>query len=167
MKILVTGTPGVGKTTISRKISETYQIEHIDITAYIKASKIYEGYDRKLDSLVFDEDRVIDHLNKYVEGKESFIIDTHSPVVAVDIKFDYIFHVVCDNSVLGDRLEARGYSQYKIEKNLESEIFNVIGEEIEEYFDTRIFCVNGSATPVDGADLSFEDVLKMVGGDAK
>lgn len=167
MKILVTGTPGVGKTTISKKLSEMCGIEHIDITDYIKSNKVYESYDERLSSLVFDEDHVIDHLNKYIEDKDSFIIDTHSPVVAIDITFDYIFHVKCDTSVLGDRLEARGYSQYKIEKNLESEIFNVIGEEIEEYFDARVFDVNGSNTPIDGVSLCFEDVLKTVSENAK
>lgn len=166
MKILVTGTPGVGKTTLSGMLAEAHGIEHIDITKYIRANRIYESYDRRLDSLVFDEDTVARHLDEYVRSMHSFIIDTHSPAVATGIMFDYVFHVVCDTSILADRLEARGYSKYKVEKNLECEIFDVIGEEVEE-LDARVLRVNGSFAPVDSVDLDFEGVLKMVGNSIK
>jgi len=164
MKILVTGTPGVGKTTLSKEIAEAKKIEHIDISAFIKSNKIYESYNKEFDSLVFDENTVKDFLNEYIKNKASFIIDTHSPTVAIDINFDFIFHITCSTSVLGKRLADRKYSETKIMENLESEIFNVIGEEIEEYFGEKVWTINGSGLPNEDDEFTVEDVFNILDG---
>lgn len=165
MKILVTGTPGVGKTTASLALSKEENIEHIDITNYIKAHKIYESYDDKLDSYVFDEEVVMNHLNTFVKNKSSFIIDTHSPVVAADINFDFIFHIVCDRSILWKRQEERNYSNEKIMKNIESEIFNVIGEELDDYFDDQEkYLINGSEVPLEDVEYYIKDIKDIIKG---
>ncbi len=162
MKILIAGTPGVGKTTLSKLIAEKLQIEHIDISQFIIDRKIYDSYDQALDSKVFDEDIVINELNKYTKNKNSFIIDTHSPIVAIDISFDYIFQLVCDTKILGERLEQRKYSKEKIDENIQSEIFNVIGEELEEYFTNDVYLINGSKLPIEGVKYNTDDVLNII-----
>lgn len=164
MKILVTGTPAVGKTTLSKKIAETKKIEHIDISAFIKSNKIYESYNKELDSLIFDENTAKDFLNKYIKNKISFIIDTHSPAVAIDISFDFIFHITCNTSVLGKRLADRKYSETKIMENLESEIFNVIGEEVEEYFGEEFLTIDSSGLPNEDNEFTVEDVFNILDG---
>lgn len=167
MKILITGTPGVGKTTLSQKISDETGIEHIDITSFVKNNKIHEYYDSQLDTLVFDEDAVIKALNSYVKDKDSFIVDTHSPVVASDIDFDYIFHIVCNNRRIADRLAMRGYSEHKIQNNIECEIFNTIGEELEEYFEMDVLKVNGSDDINEDAEYSMEEVINLIKKDLR
>lgn len=161
MKILITGTPGVGKTTLSQSISQETGVEHIEITNFIKKNKLYEKYDEVFDTLIFDEDHVIENLNSYVEKKDSFIIDTHTPVVACDIEFDIIFHLVCSTSVIYDRLNNRGYSKNKIDENISSEIFNVIGEELEELFDVPVYKVNCSDLPVEDVDFSKDEAIRL------
>lgn len=162
MKILVTGTPGVGKTTLSKQIAQITGIEHIEITNFIKNNKLYESYNKEFDTLIFDEDFVADKLKDYVEHKESFVIDTHSPIVAENIEFDYIFHLVCETKIIYDRLALRGYSVHKINENIESEIFNVIGEEINEIFDCDNYRVNCSDSPMEDTDIDLKDVIEMI-----
>ncbi|ELA42748.1 uncharacterized protein VICG_00063 [Vittaforma corneae ATCC 50505] len=162
MKILVAGTPGVGKTTLSKQIAQRVNIAHVDVTRFVKDNKLYESFDEKLDTLVFDEDTVAEHLNNHLKLQNCFIVDTHSPVVVEDIAFDYIFHVVCDIGEIGKRLELRGYSEYKIQKNIECEIFNMIGEELEETFGGKIYKINGSEVPNDDAKYAFDDVFKIL-----
>lgn len=163
MKILVTGTPGVGKTTLSKQIAFENGIETIEITSFVKENKLYEQYDEKLDTLVFDEEVVIENLRKHLKGKDAFIIDTHSPVVVEGIRFDFIIHIVCDTSEIARRLEKRGYTAYKIEKNIENEIFNAIGEELEELFeDDTIYKVNGSSIPHQEAEYTFEEIKQLL-----
>lgn len=48
--------------------------------------------------------------------------------------FAGVFVIQCNNTVLFDRLTARGYSGEKLQQNLQSEIFNVIGEEASESY---------------------------------
>lgn len=162
MRVLVTGTPGVGKTTLSQEISQRTGWKHVEITKFVKENKLYEEFDTKLSTLVFDENIVANHLNDFTCSFKSFIIDTHSPVVAAGIDFDFIFHIICDTGEIGKRLAARGYSAYKIEKNIECEIFNLIEEELEESFSCEIYKINGSPISHTDTRLTFEDVFKIL-----
>lgn len=44
MKILISGTPGVGKSTLSRLLSSELNIEHVDLSEYIKQNNLYGSY---------------------------------------------------------------------------------------------------------------------------
>lgn len=162
MKILVAGTPGVGKTTLSAMLAQKTGAEHIDITAFVVGGKLYESYDGKLDTLVFDERSVNKELRKRVAKLDSFIIDTHTPSVARKIKFDFVFHVVCDRPTIAKRLEARGYSAHKVNCNLECEIFNTVGEELEELFDDGIYKINGSDLPSEEVEYDFTNIFDKI-----
>lgn len=48
--------------------------------------------------------------------------------------FDIVFILRCDNTVLFDRLTARGYNSKKISENVECEIFGTICEEAHESY---------------------------------
>jgi broad-specificity NMP kinase len=45
-KIIVTGTPGTGKTTLAKKLSKKLKYAYIDVNNVIKENKLKEGYDR-------------------------------------------------------------------------------------------------------------------------
>lgn len=162
MKILITGTPGVGKTTASKMTAEELGIEHIELSKLIESNNLYESKNEELNTLIFDEDSVISFLNNYVANKNSFIIDTHSPMIGMDIKFDLIFHIFCDTKILAERLEARNYSHKKIEENIQSEIFNIVGEELDEYFEQKIYKINGSNAKLEDVKYQVEDISKII-----
>lgn len=63
-----------------------------------------------------------------------YIFDYHGCDLFPEDWFDAIFVLRTSNTILFDRLEERGYSQKKIEKNLESEIFQSILDEAKESF---------------------------------
>ncbi len=63
--IIVTGTPGTGKTTLSKKISKLLDYKYIDVNKLIKENKLHDGYDRKKKCFVVD---IID-LNKFLIGE--------------------------------------------------------------------------------------------------
>ena len=52
--ILVTGTPGTGKTTTSELISRETGLEHINVGELIKAKKLHEEYLEEFDTHVLD-----------------------------------------------------------------------------------------------------------------
>ena len=142
MKILITGTPGVGKSTLAKQISNEFNIESIDISYYIKTRGLYLEYDSILNTLIFEEDVVTNHLNTYITKIESFIIESHTPIIARNIKFDFIFHIKCDTKILVERLSQRKYCENKILKNIECEIFDVIGKELIENFKDESIIIN-------------------------
>lgn len=163
MKILITGTPGVGKSTLAKRIAETLGITHIDVTDYIKMNKLYESYDNELCTYIFDEKRIAKHLGRVVRKLDSVIIDTHSPGVASKINLDFIFLLKCDTKTLYERLADREYSDKKIQENIECECLNVVGGELEDIFeDIEPICVNGSEISDPDTTMVPEDVLKFV-----
>ncbi len=55
MKVMiVTGTPGTGKTTIAKRMAKKYKAEYIDVNVVIKEHKLRESYDKKRKSYVVD-----------------------------------------------------------------------------------------------------------------
>lgn len=160
MKILVTGTPGVGKTTFSKRIAERLGIHHVDITAYIKKHRLYESYDHSLNTFIFSENLVAEDLKHRLRNYNSFIIDTHSPVIVKHVDFDKIVMLRCSTAVLKTRLEERGYSKEKIQENIECEICEVIRDDLEECFGKDPIVVYTSEPEDEG--LEFEEAIDAI-----
>eukprot|EP01083_Nonionella_stella_P069859 186495_1 len=116
--ILITGTPGVGKSSLTEALCEETGFTNIDLNAIIKTEKFHDGKDEERDCLIVDEDKLMD----YVE--ESIIDATHGGNVfdthlcgCFDPKwFDLVIVLRCDNTILFDRLKERNYSQKKYKK---------------------------------------------------
>ena len=58
MRIAITGTPGVGKTTVSKVLGEKLGIKVIDITEVVKDYKLYTEKDEDMDSYVIDFEKL-------------------------------------------------------------------------------------------------------------
>lgn len=130
--ILVTGTPGVGKTTFCEQLAEELGFEHLNISNIIRDEVLYHEWDDELNCSVFDEDRVGDWLEDKLKSG-GFVVDFHS----CDFMGNWFSVVVvlrARTEVLFDRLKARNYSDRKIEENMQCEIFQVPLDEAVETF---------------------------------
>jgi adenylate kinase len=56
--ILITGTPGTGKTTLSELVASSTGLRHINVTDLVKEKSLHEGKDEEFDSYILDEDKV-------------------------------------------------------------------------------------------------------------
>ncbi len=52
--IIVTGTPGTGKTTLSKKLAKKLDFGYLDVNETIKKYKLTEGYDKKRKTKIVD-----------------------------------------------------------------------------------------------------------------
>ncbi|PON62325.1 P-loop containing nucleoside triphosphate hydrolase [Parasponia andersonii] len=66
--ILVTGTPGTGKTTTSSALAEATQLRHVSVGDLVKEKNLHDGWDDELDCYVINEDLVCDELEDSMEG---------------------------------------------------------------------------------------------------
>ena len=69
--ILVTGTPGTGKTTTCELIAEATSLRYINVGDWVQKASLHSGWDTEHESFVIDEDKV----NTPVFGAE----ETHRP----------------------------------------------------------------------------------------
>jgi len=140
--ILVSGTPGVGKSTLCQKIKEKYQggpLEVVNIGQFAKDHGYLGQYDAERECPEIDEDAVIDNLEPRMSGGESvMVIDYHATDFFPERWFDAVFVLRTNNTLLYDRLNARGYSQKKVEENLQCEIFQTILDEARESYREEI-----------------------------
>jgi adenylate kinase len=58
--ILVTGTPGTGKTTLSQLLIQESPVplQHVNVGDWIKDKGLHEGFDAEWQSYIVDEDKV-------------------------------------------------------------------------------------------------------------
>ncbi|KAF2300526.1 hypothetical protein GH714_013946 [Hevea brasiliensis] len=131
--ILITGTPGTGKTTTSSALAEATLLRHINIGDLVKEKNLHDGWDEQFECHIINEDLVCDELEDIMEEGGN-IVDYHGCDFFPQRWFDRVVVLQTDNSVLYDRLNKRGYSQNKISNNIECEIFQVLLEEAKESY---------------------------------
>ncbi|EDV26894.1 uncharacterized protein TRIADDRAFT_22704 [Trichoplax adhaerens] len=131
--ILIAGTPGTGKTTISKQLEEMTQFNHIEVGEFAKKNNLLESWDAKYNCHIIDEDKVVDKLEQVVPAG-GYIIDYHGCDFFPERWFDAVFVLKTDNTILYDRLLARGYDEAKIRENVECEIFQEIVCEAQDSY---------------------------------
>lgn len=128
--ILIVGTPGTGKTTISQQIADRTDMTHMDVNEIARENNFYDGYDDDRACNILDEDRVVDFMEDRISSTEGgTIVDYHGCEFFPERWFDAVFVLRTDNTKLYDRLTSRGYSEKKVQENVECEIFGTLAEE--------------------------------------
>lgn len=140
--ILVTGTPGVGKTATASLLAEAIGLKHINVGEIIKQHKCYDGHDDALDSHILDEDKLLDLMEtmfqECADDGTGIVADYHSCELFPERWFDLILVLRAKTDVLFDRLSTRGYNEKKRSENLEAEIMQVVLDEAKESYDLEI-----------------------------
>jgi len=125
VKVLIAGTPGVGKTTLSRYIAEKMGWDVVSVSDVIEQEGLYERRCEKYDTLEYSPKKVRRYLKKMEAGKSGRVFDTHDPECVRFVKFGALVVLSCDLSVLYRRYQERKYSEEKSEENNEAEIMEV------------------------------------------
>merc|ERR1711881_2196 len=114
--ILITGTPGTGKTTLAKELASRLGVNHVCVGDIAKDNNYYESYDEQLQTHVLDEDKLLDDLEERVGNgrSESSVVDYHHSELFPERWFDLVVVLRVDSDALWKRLESRNYPQHKI-----------------------------------------------------
>ncbi len=126
MIIAITGTPGTGKSTFSKLLSEKLDYTLLDVNEFIKDhSDVVEGFDEERDAKIIDVELLNSYVQKYIDENNvvNLVIDSHLSHYFSRDYIDLVVIMKCDISVLKARLLERGYHEEKIKENIECEIF--------------------------------------------
>ena len=138
--ILITGTPGTGKTCTSELLAEATGFKHINVGTLIKEKAYYGGKDEMFNSYILDEeseDKLLDEMEILLENG-GCVVDFHSCALFPRRWFDIVFVLRTETRVLYDRLKKRGYNDRKVSENMECEIMQVVLDEAMESYDPKI-----------------------------
>ncbi len=127
--IVVTGSPGVGKTYISMRISKLYGFRYVSVNNIIINNKLYSGYDEDRDSYIVDLDRAREFLaNRF--SWDGVVLEGHTAhLVAPSEYVDLCIVLRLDPYILFDRLVSRGYDRGKALENVQAEILDIVYRE--------------------------------------
>ncbi|XP_057546105.1 adenylate kinase isoenzyme 6 homolog [Amaranthus tricolor] len=158
--ILITGTPGTGKTTMSSALAEAAQLRHVNIGELVKEKNLHDGWDEELDCHIINEDLVCDELEDMME-EGGIIVDYHGCDFFPERWFDRVVVLQTENSILYDRLSKRGYTGSKLSNNIECEIFQVLLEEAKDSYHEDIVVALRSDS-IDDMDNNVSDLTNWV-----
>ncbi len=143
-KYALTGTPGTGKTSVSKLLNEKV----ISLSNYYK--KASEGKTKDGEWLVD-----IGKLNQILETSNSNLFEGNFAHKLDNI--DKIIVLRCDPNILKKRLEERGYNKEKVMENIEAEAIGLIFSESIDYVGKN------NVIQLDTSNTDVESISNIIG----
>lgn len=155
MILFITGTPGTGKTTVSKLFKEQFSFTLVDINGLVGDEKLYTGIHKKgykivdIPALCSKLDDIINNLGDgedlLVEGHLSHFCGGADRVIVLRAHPD----------TLSDRLQDKGFKDAKIAENVEAEALDVCAFEAYQEYGDR-------ASEVDTTGKNPEEVVDII-----
>lgn len=154
--IFITGTPGVGKTTVARLLAKKLRLKMFSL--HDIAMKIrHKRYIKKLESYEIEPRYIREALEKEVKNiYESIIVEGH---LVDSIPSNMVSRVIilrAHPKVLEKRLREKKYSEKKIRENILCEILDYILIQCLKVFDKNIVC------EVDTSNHRVEEIVDII-----
>lgn len=131
--ILVTGTPGVGKSTFCAALAQNLGLRHINVGQFAAERELMHSYDEKMDYHYLHEDAVLDALEPIMTDG-GVVIDHHSSDWFPERWIQLVVVLRASTHILFDRLAQRNYPDKKRNENMEAEIMQVVLDEAKESY---------------------------------
>ncbi|XP_063548302.1 adenylate kinase isoenzyme 6 [Cydia strobilella] len=135
--ILITGTPGVGKSTLSKLVADRTKITWREVSKLAEEFHCLDEYDPEYQCPYLNEDKLLDMMEGLM-AKSGNIVDYHGCDFFPERWFDAVFVIRTSNTILYDRLSTRGYTGKKLEDNIQCEIFETLLEEAQSSYKPEI-----------------------------
>ena len=138
MSIVITGNPGVGKHTITKKISEILNFPVVDINIVAKDSGLFEKNENTNDV----DTQKLTKILRGIKLNEKIIVGHLAPYVLEKNQVEIIIILRRNPYDLESVYNERNYSEIKIKENTGSEVLGIIMHDTIEKFEEKAFQIN-------------------------
>lgn len=162
--IAITGSPGVGKSTIARIVSSALNSDIIDLSKLVVSRHLYIEYDEERKSYVIDEALVRKELKDIVsrcgEGKRYLVVEGHYAEIVDDSDLEVLFVLRIDPRELVKRLCTMGWGFRKSLENGEAEYMGIcLYNALEEHPAEKVCEVDVTGAP---ENIVVERIIDLV-----
>jgi len=156
--ILVTGTPGVGKTSVSRLLASKLDAVYVNLGELVEQEKLVSGVDKVRGTLIADMDRVSKRVQGIIKSSEGdVVVDGHYAVDVVPTKdIHMVFVLRRDPNELKSIMENLGFKERKLWENLAAEILDVC------LWDAVSACGSDKVCEIDVSGKKIEEVVEDI-----
>ncbi len=130
VRLVITGTPGTGKTTVAKQLASELGIQLIEINDIAKRFSI----DVYKDSEVIDLTALKEEIYSLLEEHTDVVLEGHL-LCNISLPVDFAFVLRCHPDELKKRLQEKGWGPDKISVNVEAEELDYCLINAEENYD--------------------------------
>jgi adenylate kinase len=151
MRVVVTGTPGTGKTTATEHVETDLDVVHLN--DLIREEGLDEGEDPERGSLIAD----IDALQERLADRDDVLIESH---LAHHLDADRVIVLRCHPRQLRERLLDRGEDGAKAAENAEAEALDVVlSEAVNEHGIENVYEIDTTDRSPEAVAADIEAVI--------
>lgn len=157
MIILITGTPGVGKTTVSSILVEKIGAYLVNINELVDEKHLYTGIDEERGYKIVDMDALFNEMDEIIKNVDDpdkhIIVEGHLSHLFGNS--DRVIVLRANPDVLRVRMGTKGWKAAKIRENIEAEAIDVCSYEAFEIHGNKV-------NEIDTSDIPPEDVADLI-----
>lgn len=164
--MVITGTPGVGKTAVAKRLAEKMGVRLIELNLLAREAGGVEGKDPQRGTDIIKPRVVRSALRRILkESGEMVIVEGHYGEL-VPPEFVKVAIVLRTNPLsLTERLKGRGYPEAKVKENVEAELLDYcLIKAVEAYGEGRVVEVDTTELDTEGAVKEGEGIIRGEGG---
>ena len=159
--IIISGTPGCGKTSVAKEISNLVVAKIISLNELAISKEFSFEYDEERKTYIVDFKVFLPSVLKKIRAIEQnnppfLIIESHFSDIIPENFIDFAFILRCDPDELFKRLEKKNFNSKKILENIQAEILgNCINYFIQKQTKIPLY-------EIDTTNLSIKSVAKII-----